>query len=203
MSQVGQRTRRAKTRERRQASGTRALALLFVAALALVASSCAGAQQQRDVNAGTVAPQPPVADMRAPSPQNSNASGASAYSFQKDAPEGGAEGGAGERYAKIDENPFLEASRAPLSTFSIDVDTASYSNTRRFIGEGQLPPRDAVRIEELVNYFSYDYPQPSGDAPFSVTSEVADCPWNTRHGLVHIGLQGRRVWSSSLTCRAR
>ena len=94
---------------------------------------------------------------------------------------------------RIDENPFLEASRAPLSTFSIDVDTASYSNTRRFITDGQLPPRDAVRIEELVNYFSYDYPQPAGQAPFSVTTEVAECPWNTQHKLAHIGLQGRRV----------
>ena len=97
----------------------------------------------------------------------------------------------GERYAEIDENPFLDATRAPLSTFSIDVDTASYSNTRRFLSEGRLPPRDAVRIEELVNYFPYEYPQPDGAAPFSVTAEVAECPWDARHKLVHIGLQGR------------
>jgi Ca-activated chloride channel family protein len=103
------------------------------------------------------------------------------------------EPGAGERYAQIDENPFLEASRAPLSTFSIDVDTASYSNTRRFLSDGQLPPRDAVRIEELVNYFSYDYPQPAGGEPFSVKAEVADCPWNTQHKLVQIGLQGKKI----------
>jgi Ca-activated chloride channel family protein len=103
------------------------------------------------------------------------------------------ESSAGERYARIDENPFLEASRAPLSTFSIDVDTASYSNTRRFLSDGQLPPRDAVRIEELVNYFSYDYPQPTGDTPFSVKAEVADCPWNTQHRLVQIGLQGKKI----------
>jgi Ca-activated chloride channel family protein len=99
----------------------------------------------------------------------------------------------GESYARIDENPFLETARAPLSTFSIDVDTASYSNTRRFLNDGRLPPKDAVRIEELVNYFSYDYPQPAGSAPFSVTAEVAGCPWNPRHRLVHIGLQGRKV----------
>ncbi|HYH86873.1 MAG TPA: VWA domain-containing protein, partial [Pyrinomonadaceae bacterium] len=103
------------------------------------------------------------------------------------------EAGGAEAYAKIDENPFLEAARAPLSTFSIDVDTASYSNTRRFLTEGRLPPKDAVRIEELVNYFSYDYPQPAGSAPFSVTTEVAECPWNAKHKLVHIGLQGKRV----------
>jgi Ca-activated chloride channel homolog len=99
----------------------------------------------------------------------------------------------GERYAKIEENPFLETVRAPLSTFSIDVDTASYSNVRRFLNEGSLPPKDAVRIEELVNYFEYDYPQPSGDVPFSVNTEVAACPWNANHKIVQIGLQGKKV----------
>ncbi len=98
-----------------------------------------------------------------------------------------------EQYEHIDENPFLEVARAPLSTFSIDVDTASYSNTRRFLKEGQLPPKDAVRIEELINYFSYDYPQPVGEAPFSVTAEISEAPWNPRHRLVHIGLQGKRI----------
>ncbi|HUQ30820.1 MAG TPA: VWA domain-containing protein [Pyrinomonadaceae bacterium] len=98
-----------------------------------------------------------------------------------------------EQYSHIDENPFLEIARAPLSTFSIDVDTASYSNTRRFLKDGQLPPKDAVRIEELVNYFSYDYPQPVGDAPFSVTAEISEAPWNPSHRLVHIGLQGKRI----------
>lgn len=103
------------------------------------------------------------------------------------------DGTAGERYAEINENPFLEASRAPLSTFSIDVDTASYANVRRFLRNGQLPPKDAVRIEELVNYFEYDYPQPVGDVPFSVITETAVCPWNTKHKLVQIGLQGKKV----------
>jgi Ca-activated chloride channel homolog len=98
-----------------------------------------------------------------------------------------------EQYGHIVENPFLDARRVPLSTFSIDVDTASYSNTRRFLNEGQLPPKDAVRVEELINYFPYDYPQPVGDAPFSVTTEVAQCPWNSAHRLVHIGLQGKRL----------
>jgi Ca-activated chloride channel family protein len=99
----------------------------------------------------------------------------------------------GERYAEIDENPFLETRQAPLSTFSIDVDTASYSNVRRFINDGRLPPKDAVRIEEMVNYFEYDYPQPVGNVPFSVTNEVATCPWNTKHKIVSIGLQGKKV----------
>ncbi len=101
--------------------------------------------------------------------------------------------GATEQYSHIDENPFLEVARAPLSTFSIDVDTASYSNTRRFLKDGQLPPKDAVRIEELINYFAYDYPQPVGEAPFSVTAEISEAPWNPQHRLVHIGLQGKRI----------
>jgi Ca-activated chloride channel family protein len=103
-----------------------------------------------------------------------------------------------EGYSHIDENPFFEVARAPLSTFSIDVDTASYSNTRRFLKDGQLPPKDAVRIEELINYFSYDYPQPAGDAPFSINAEVSACPWNTKHRLVHIGLQGKRLLKEEL-----
>ncbi|HEV7645853.1 MAG TPA: VWA domain-containing protein [Pyrinomonadaceae bacterium] len=98
-----------------------------------------------------------------------------------------------ERYAQINENPFLEASKAPLSTFSIDVDTAAYSNVRRFIKDGQLPPKDAVRIEEMVNYFDYSYPQPLGDVPFSVSTETASCPWNGKHRLAMIGLQGKKV----------
>jgi Ca-activated chloride channel family protein len=98
-----------------------------------------------------------------------------------------------ERYAEINENPFLESARAPLSTFSIDVDTASYSNVRRFLNDGQKPPADAVRIEELINYFDYDYPQPVGDLPFSVVTEAAVCPWNPNHKLALIGLQGKQV----------
>jgi Ca-activated chloride channel family protein len=108
-------------------------------------------------------------------------------------PPGDVDRDAREAYDRIIENPFLEVARAPLSTFSIDVDTASYSNMRRFINDGQLPPPDAVRVEELINYFTYDYPQPAGNLPFSVNTEVADCPWNPRHRLVQIGLQGRRV----------
>jgi Ca-activated chloride channel family protein len=122
---------------------------------------------------------------------NSNAAMASKpYGLYEDEKE---EVGSGERYAQINENPFLETAHAPLSTFSIDVDTASYSNVRRFIKDGQLPPKDAVRIEEMINYFDYDYPQPLGDVPFSVTTETASCPWNAKHRLAMIGLQGKKV----------
>ncbi|MCI0379071.1 MAG: VWA domain-containing protein [Gemmataceae bacterium] len=100
---------------------------------------------------------------------------------------------AGESYERIFDNAFLLAARHPLSTFSIDVDTASYSNMRRFFDMGRLPPKDAVRIEELVNYFRYDYPEPRGEQPICVHSEVAVCPWNPQHQLVRIGLQGKRI----------
>lgn len=98
-----------------------------------------------------------------------------------------------EEYGRINENEFHEAANNPLSTFSIDVDTASYSNVRRFLSQGQLPPADAVRIEELINYFKYSYPEPEGDEPFSISAEVAACPWEQNHKLVQVGLQGRRI----------
>ncbi|GGG26392.1 vWA domain-containing protein [Pontibacter amylolyticus] len=103
-----------------------------------------------------------------------------------------------ENYDFIKENSFLDAQKNPLSTFSIDVDNASYSNVRRFLNQGQRPPADAVRIEEMVNYFNYDYPQPTGDAPFSVTTELSTCPWNKDNQLLHIGLQGKRVPTDKL-----
>jgi Ca-activated chloride channel homolog len=98
-----------------------------------------------------------------------------------------------EDYDHISENGFHKATDDPLSTFSIDVDAASYSNVRRFINSGQLPPDGAVRIEELINYFHYDYPQPKGDDPFSINTELTNCPWNKDHKLVLIGLQGKRI----------
>jgi secreted protein with Ig-like and vWFA domain len=98
-----------------------------------------------------------------------------------------------EQYDAIYDNPFLPVKDAPLSTFSIDVDTASYANVRRFLTQGQLPPRDAVRIEELLNYFSYDYPAPKGDEPFSVNMETAPCPWQAEHLLLRVGLKGKDV----------
>ena len=98
-----------------------------------------------------------------------------------------------EEYSRIYENEFKDAKQNPLSTFSIDVDNASYSNVRRFVVNNQMPPKDAVRIEELINYFTYDYPQPKDDVPFSITTEISLCPWNHSHKLVHIGLQGKSL----------
>src|SRR5690606_12615130 len=86
----------------------------------------------------------------------------------------------------MEENIFREALKNPLSTFSIDVDAASYSNMRRFLNNGQRPPKDAVRIEELINYFDYDYSQPKSEHPFAIHTEISSAPWNSQHKLVHI-----------------
>jgi len=96
---------------------------------------------------------------------------------------------------------FVSVSEDPRSTFSIDVDTASYSATRRSLIEGRLPEPDSVRLEELVNYFDYDYVAPTGDVPFSVTAEVGECPWNPEHELVHVGLQGQVIANDDLPAR--
>ncbi|WKN45503.1 vWA domain-containing protein [Tunicatimonas pelagia] len=99
-----------------------------------------------------------------------------------------------EEYDRIYENDFVAVWDNPLSTFSIDVDNASYSNVRRFLTQyHELPPPDAVRIEELVNYFSYEYPQPKGEHPFALVTEVAQCPWNPEHQLLHLGIQGKSL----------
>ena len=96
-------------------------------------------------------------------------------------------------YTEIQENRFRHVTEHPLSTFSVDVDTASYANVRRFLNEGRLPPIDAVRIEELVNYFKYDYPAPRADTPVSITTEVAPCPWNAKHRLALVGLRATPI----------
>jgi Ca-activated chloride channel homolog len=98
-----------------------------------------------------------------------------------------------ESYDRINENSFKDVLGNPLSTFSIDVDRASYSNVRRFLNNSTLPYKDAVRIEELINYFDYDYPQPVNGDPFSVNMDMGDCPWNTDHKLVLIGIKGKEV----------
>lgn len=98
-----------------------------------------------------------------------------------------------EEYDVINENRFKDVKENPLSTFSIDVDTASYSNLRRFINSSQVPPKDAVRIEEMINYFSYNYPQPDGEHPFSISTEISKAPWNKGNRLLLIGIQGKSL----------
>jgi Ca-activated chloride channel family protein len=96
-----------------------------------------------------------------------------------------------ERYQAITGNPVKLAAEAPVSTFSIDVDTGSYANMRRFLSQGRLPPQDAVRVEELINYFPFDYAQPSGQVPFAVHTELAAAPWNANNVLLRIGIKGQ------------
>lgn len=97
------------------------------------------------------------------------------------------------QYDRIYENEFQDVTENPLSTFSIDVDTASYSNVRRFLNSNQLPPQDAVRVEEMINYFQYNYPQPGWGKPLSITMEHGLCPWNANHQLVLVGLQAKEL----------
>lgn len=104
----------------------------------------------------------------------------------------------GEEYDRIFESDFLDPATNPLSTFSIDVDPASYSNVRRYIRNGTLPPASAVRIEELVNYFPYDYPQPYGEHPVSVSTDIARAPWNPANKIVQIGIQGKTIHADRL-----
>ena len=98
-----------------------------------------------------------------------------------------------EEYDRIFEPGFKSVVDEPLSTLSIDVDTASYANLRRYLQQGQLPPEDAVRIEEMINYFSYEYPDPAGNDPFSFTTELSECPWNSQTMLLQLGLQAQRI----------
>src|SRR5204863_9635004 len=98
-----------------------------------------------------------------------------------------------EQYAPIKEHDYIEATKDATTTFAIDVDRASYTNVRRFLTANSMPPPDAVRIEEMINYFTYSYPQPTGPDPFAVTTEVAGCPWDASHRIVRIGIQGRNL----------
>jgi Ca-activated chloride channel homolog len=174
----------------RSHSFTKRYSLPCLLIISTLLSACSGTKESTEV-----AKNSPTSDRSEQLYANSNsaANAASTVANKSAAKTEFEEKSSGERYAEIDENPFLETRNAPLSTFSIDVDTASYANVRRHIQEGNLPPKDAVRIEELVNYFEYDYAQPIGDVPFSVTNEIATCPWNTKHKIVSIGLQGKKI----------
>ncbi len=103
-----------------------------------------------------------------------------------------------ESYVGEDENSFKHVASAPLSTFSIDVDRAAYSNVRRYLNNGHMPPPEAVRVEEMINYFSYDYPQPVEEHPLAIYTEVADCPWNSAHKLMHVGMQAKDLSKEEL-----
>lgn len=159
---------------------------ILLAIAVFIFGGCAWAQEQISPLSGTssaivASEQMPLEGAAPIMPQNIPTAGESLPDFNT------------EEYDRIYENEFLDALSNPLSTVSIDVDTASYSNARRFITDSMLPPADAVRIEEFINYFNYDYPQPVDEHPFSANVEVSEAPWNRDHQLVHIGLQGLDV----------
>lgn len=101
--------------------------------------------------------------------------------------------GGGERYNSFEENPFIVTAEQPVSTFGLDADGAAYSNMRRFLSDGTLPPKDAVRTEELMNYFLYDYAEPIPDENIGINGEVSGCPWNTQNRLIRIGVKGKTI----------
>lgn len=103
-----------------------------------------------------------------------------------------------EQYAALHDNPVKRVASEPVSTFSLDVDTGSYSNVRRFLSQGQLPPRDAVRVEELLNYFRYDYPAPTGAHPFAVTTELAAAPWHPERWLLRVGVKAVEAGAATM-----
>ncbi|HEX6050227.1 MAG TPA: von Willebrand factor type A domain-containing protein, partial [Gemmatimonadaceae bacterium] len=160
----------------------------------VVVSALGGVTHRRELgNSVAVAGNPPIAMQGASSINTANLAKAAGPGIRRPGEPGNTEG-----YDAIVENPFIATSVAPRSTFSIDVDHASYSNVRRFLRDGQLPPRDAVRIEELINYFPYELPAPTGDDPVSITTEVAVAPWNPEHKLVRVGLRGRPIAAEAL-----
>jgi Ca-activated chloride channel family protein len=153
----------------------------------LAASRYAAPMPAADSASGTTVQMPEFANAPAETAPVDGVQGQSAG-------EGLGPGEGGDRFAFIDENPFLTVRDTPLSTFSIDVDTASYSKTRAYLLEHHtLPPPDAVRIEELVNYFEYDYSGPADEHPFAVHIETAECPWQPKHRLIRCGIQGKRI----------
>ncbi len=137
-------------------------------------------------------------DMTTPAPVEMQSKAAGTYNWRGAGTVVGSANFNTEQYDYIAENNFKNVRNNPLSTFSIDVDAASYSNIRRFINSGSLPPVDAVRIEEMVNYFTYTFSEPKDGAPFSVYTEAAPCPWNKEHQLAVVALQGKKIASENL-----
>lgn len=162
------------------------IALVLILGLAVGAYSLLGSNIEDAVNqvgSQLASPVPLMAEARLQAPHNS-----ARIDSPPPAPSLNTE-----EYDSIVENRFMDVAMSPLSTLSIDVDTASYANVRRMIEAGRLPPKGAVRLEEMINYFSYRYPEPEGDVPLAFTTELADCPWSAEHDLLLVGIQARRM----------
>lgn len=146
------------------------LAIYVIAVIAVIASACRNRQKETISEFDMTMADCSAAECSMPLPPMNN-----------------------ETYNSITENEFKSSSANPLSTFAIDVDGASYSNVRRMLMQGILPPSDAIRTEEFINYFNYNYPKPENNQPFSIYSEYGNCPWAEGHKLLHIGLKGKEV----------
>jgi Ca-activated chloride channel homolog len=178
------------------------LLVIIIVATALTACASRMAYPQRDAAGGVLPQTAPAMEPEAGALSSRTDMAKSMYELAEAQPmeappaPGQATVDAGfntDEYNKITENEFKDVRQNPLSTFSIDVDKASYANVRSYLNGGLLPPPDAVRIEELINYFSYDYPEPSGEHPFSITTELTGTPWNPESRLFLIGIQGKRL----------
>lgn len=182
----------------RSMTATLAATCLFLASCSSAAPQGPAAALAPSENRDMAERAPMAKTMAAPSPAMMPGSpppapGQAGAAFEGDiAPE------SGEEYQALVENPFKKSAEEAISTFAVDVDTASYANVRRFINSGRLPPLDAVRIEELVNYFDYGWKEPSGGAPIAVTTEAASCPWAPEHRLLAIGLRTKSISADNL-----
>jgi Ca-activated chloride channel family protein len=196
-------------RDVRVAAGTASLHVPIVLAAPVTADAQARAAEtaaaQRPLPRAAGAPPPPPATVAG---QGGGRGGMSAAPAHRELAFGRPEPDwptyplpSGETYARIDANRFQLAREQPLSTFGADVDTAAYTNVRRFLSAGQLPPRDAVRVEELLNYFRFDYPAPRDGRPIALTTEIADCPWAPAHKLVLVGARAMASSAREVTGR--
>jgi Ca-activated chloride channel family protein len=161
-------------------------------ALALVVA-CASDQKKEAVERSTLADSYTPAPAPPPPPAAESQAKYAVTGIVSMANMEGVDRPADPQYAAFNDHGFVDTAKEAATTFAIDVDRASYANVRRFLNANMLPPRDAVRIEELVNYFTYTLPQPSNAEPFTVTSEVSSCPWNVSNRLLRIGIQGRNL----------
>ena len=172
--------------------------ILTLSLLSCLISACSAPVEERSVVAAEMVMPAPLAMQRAAADSMRKMVAPAAYMVGMPAPERPRLEQNTEKYQSNEVNPVHQVAEQAVSTFSIDVDTGSYSNTRRFLNDGRLPPVDAVRIEEMINYFNYQYPQPNSIHPFSVTTETVDSPWKKNAKLIKIGIQAKDIASKQL-----
>mgnify|MGYP006355256333 FL=1 len=172
--------------------------ILTLSLLSCLISACSAPVEERSVVAAEMVMPAPLAMQRAAADSMRKMGAPAAYMVGMPAPERPRLEQNTEKYQNNEVNPVHQVAEQAVSTFSIDVDTGSYSNTRRLLNDGRLPPVDAVRIEEMINYFNYQYPQPNSIHPFSVTTETVDSPWKKNAKLIKIGIQAKDIAAKQL-----